>query len=584
MTTSADAGARRGATLCALAAASVCALFYLFFGRHSWHPTDYEMLLGFSWRVVSGAVPYRDFLYVRPPLSLYLHAVWLFLPDVFVISLSRAFYYAQFAASAAVPIAWAMRAGVLSSGGRAPLFMAAGCALALHNFPIIPWYTVDGVFFSSLGLTAFLASLQAPRLLWRAVASLGFVSAALCKQNFGALPALLCLFAVVELALRWRERGAVARCAATIGPALAAVAGVVAWLLATGALADFRHQVFGASHGVLRSGLLIYVPHVAFLAVGVGLGLLRALPRGDVLVGRAVVVAVVAVVAWCTVPTLRAAYSFESGCRVELALVGLLVGRALSWRRLRAALDPQRELLGMVLLGGVAIIAWEAGISWGYQTPLLGLVACGPLLADALPRARSVALDVVPAALLALLVVRWGFELNVRAPYRDRPIPAQTADLGAAFPKLAGITTSPGALARYGELRALLEEHALGGPRPFVVMHEYPAIHWLTGTQSPASIDWFWPPDYAGSEDRLLRELDEKKPIVFLMRERKTPGRGEESADHIKEVDAPHFIIDAPPCPELFFPPKRHSVLSKHVVEHGRPIGGGTYFCVFSLE
>ena len=45
-----------------------------------------------------------------------------------------------------------------------------------------------------------------------------------------------------------------------------------------------------------------------------------------------------------------------------------------------------------------------------------------------------------------------------------------------------------------------------------------------------------------------------------------------------------YIIIDAPPCPELFFPPKRHSVLSKHVVEHGRPIGGGTYFCVFSLE
>ena len=57
---------------------------------------DGGFILGLSWRILSGDVPYRDFFYVRPPISLYLHGLPLLLGD-FGIYADRMLCLAQFA-------------------------------------------------------------------------------------------------------------------------------------------------------------------------------------------------------------------------------------------------------------------------------------------------------------------------------------------------------------------------------------------------------------------------------------------------------------------------------------------------------
>jgi hypothetical protein len=124
----------------------------------AWHPTDYEHIPSLAWRLIHGEVPYRDFIYHKTPGTLFLHSVWFLLPEEYQVRASRAFVYVQIAAATAIPIIWAVRRGVIPFGWRLVFPGVATTAIALHNFPIMPWYTVDGVFFGSLGCVFFLES------------------------------------------------------------------------------------------------------------------------------------------------------------------------------------------------------------------------------------------------------------------------------------------------------------------------------------------------------------------------------------------------------------------------------------------
>lgn len=44
--------------------------------------TDFGYFYGFSWRILEGQFPYRDFFYIKPSLPLFWHAFWMKLtPD-----------------------------------------------------------------------------------------------------------------------------------------------------------------------------------------------------------------------------------------------------------------------------------------------------------------------------------------------------------------------------------------------------------------------------------------------------------------------------------------------------------------------
>ena len=64
-------------------------------------------------RFAAGEVPYRDFFFVQPPLTLYLHSLWLALPDGWSIAAGRIAYYAELTAAAGFVAWWAAGTGRL---------------------------------------------------------------------------------------------------------------------------------------------------------------------------------------------------------------------------------------------------------------------------------------------------------------------------------------------------------------------------------------------------------------------------------------------------------------------------------------
>ena len=68
--------------------------YFLAFGLFGFSDTDQGFIQALSWRVINGEIPYLDFIYVRPPLSIYIHTLpFLIFPDHLVILAERFLFY-----------------------------------------------------------------------------------------------------------------------------------------------------------------------------------------------------------------------------------------------------------------------------------------------------------------------------------------------------------------------------------------------------------------------------------------------------------------------------------------------------------
>jgi hypothetical protein len=546
------------------------------FGLHSYHPTDQGFLLGLGWRVHGGQIPYRDFVYIRPPGTLYLHSLWFALPEGWALPAARLGFYLQMALSAALPALAALRAGLVRSPATLAALSAGFLAVALHNFPAMPWHTVDGVFFSSVGLSAWLMSLvDSPRrsaLRWRVIASLGFATALLCKQNF-LFPALL--FGVGS-ALEWirspasraPDRHAFLLASALPGLLLGGL--VAGGLWCAGALPGLVAQITTGS-GLIEAGFWNYVLYWPWWAVLPGLAwpwLCRRLESSAVPPALRAGLVVLSPLGFLTL-LLLSDKPADLGRLLLWFLLGTLATRAFGWLREHDEQRRTEQGLRLVLAGGVFTIAWSASISWGYPSPSLGLAAMGVAIVDLIPRVERRWLAPAAAGVSAAILLAHAARLNLDSPYRDVRRSQQVAALHEVFPRFGRLWSNPSLAAHYRELDRLIERHALDAGRDFVVLRDFPLIHYLADRQSPARLDWYFHAETQGRGRELLRELLQLDAVFLLYKKRNVSPIGWDAG------------FDKPCSPDTF----AHSpMLSRPILKAGRLLDEGRYFCVVSLE
>jgi hypothetical protein len=73
-------------------------IYCIFFAKYGFEDTDTGFIIGMSYRILNGELPYVDFAYVRPPISLYLNSFFLYiLSDNSQILFLRYIYYFYYA-------------------------------------------------------------------------------------------------------------------------------------------------------------------------------------------------------------------------------------------------------------------------------------------------------------------------------------------------------------------------------------------------------------------------------------------------------------------------------------------------------
>jgi hypothetical protein len=492
---------------------------------HAYHPTDDGFILAYSWRITQGEIPYRDFIFERPPLTLYLHIGWLALPEGWQIPAGRLAFYMELAASCFLMTAWAVSRGLRANA--ATLAVTGGTFLiALHTFPPMPWVTVDGVFFAGAGIASFLTWRGGRSARWLALSVAALALGSLAKQSFAPLLGVVVAYGLVS-SVRARD-GRVAA-AAIAPPSLIAGAFIVA-LIATSALEPFLYQI--AQPLQMRpsatnpwTGDLVAIgvmPYLTSLAPGFvplfALATIAFLVRDQARAAavRLPITLALLFLAALFIPT----RPFSSGFVVFYGAATIAIADAIRVGGGRSSAVP---LVAYVL---ALLAGWCASLSFAYLTPILAVGLLGPLAALTAGR-RPTRFDTVLAAATLATIAAVVIVSNVVLPYRDTPRDQQTADLGEIYPRLGHVYTNPSNAARHRELRDLSTRFALDRGRSFVVFNAFPLAHFLSASRSPVSVDWLEPQEYVGNEDRLQRELESSQPVLIIQRqEAETVGGG----------------------------------------------------------
>lgn len=114
----------------------------------------------------------------------------------------------------------------------------------------------------------------------------------------------------------------------------------------------------------------------------------------------------------------------------------------------------------------------------------------------------------VTALILLLAVFRWGYEYV----YRDGTRTDMTAHLGAIFPKLSGIYSSPQTAEQYRDLRDL----ALRYRQNFKTLPAFPLANYLTDSYPPLPLDWVVLREMGAGQPLVESAFLQEKPVLFI--------------------------------------------------------------------
>ncbi len=515
-------------------------LYFFAYGFYGFSDTDQGFIQGLSWRILQGESPYLDFVYIRPPLSPYLHSLGLLLP--MPILLSRLLFYLTCGLTVWLCTRSLQQYFDFQPIGISPtVFAAISFVCVVHNFPPMPWHTTDGLLFAALGIYLIATGKN------NFATVLGLMCmlfAALCKQSFYPL---LLVGPLLVILLKEPGEGK-----ASIGIFLGFLflSGLVLYMIAGEAVIAFLQQTRGVTsmYELIEVGVFKYGK--PFLLLLVPVLLVWRLQQDFILPN-----------AWKFTPAIIYWLFFW-------ALLAIHVARVLNTREFLAPSFGFSQAFYLLALGvslrgiwintrsyslllALLVVAWCAGLSWGYArtslffTPVL--FAFFHMLYDELEFR-------VPRYFYGVIFVllAWIYGIMYQFPYRSAPREETVYHAGDIFPKLYGIQVGKYMYEKCQELDSLYRQYKA----PFTVLPAFPLANYLTNTSNPIGVDWAHNVEMGGFKrlPHLISQLDSSAHFVFLEK------------DKLEELrDSTRF----------------GSLLSGYVVDNWELVGDGEYFRVY---
>lgn len=486
-------------------------LFFSLFGNFGLDTTDRGFLPGLAYRILSGQVIYKDFFYVRPPLSPYLHSLEMLLfPANLEMVAYRMVYYLFVWLTVYWTVKSLMRFFDFEEMGVSPwLFASIGFLFSVGNNMVGPWHTVDGLFFSALGF--FWLSRKAE--VWNIALGLFCLGlAALCKQPFAVVPLFGLGFCVYNFGIRKAGIAAVA----ALGTAIGIFACIEFFLTPDfNFISAMLEQISGATKfsDLKWAGILLYV-RPTVLVFGLGFGLWLILKK---------------VIKTPHAGTIMAIYFFLgiSAIAVGMGFQSYVADQFVKpyWGYYHA-LNGAAMLAGLVLLFGkhrkgaaflllMLTASWAGGISWGfpypvyYSTPALfvGVFLLAKQFDFSFPKFYFPSLLGISAAGMLML------NLYV---YADGPRSAISFDAGVLYPELSHIHTSEANYLEFAEFKELQTKHG----DKFTVLPGFTFAHYLSHTTPIVPVDLGHDAELrkSGGVDQMILDLETSGAYVLAHR------------------------------------------------------------------
>lgn len=472
--------------------------------------TDGGFIDGLAWRVLNGELIYQDFIYVRPPLSVYWRALELALiPEYFEVLSGRVLFYLY------IVFTSYLAATLFFKGPKKWLLATFAFIVSVHNYPAAPWHTVHGIVCAVCAV--YFLCRRARLLLLSALFS---VLAMLCKQSFYPIfltNALLCFLLydgkkTIQLILYQ----------------LIYLFLFFGLLFSVGILDDF----FFWTQGATQISDVIQFAGIDYLRINkwVALTTIFLLPvfffwnKKSELKKYAWFSFLVSQCVVFIYENSKANEFIYPGDQIRLLFLITVAWLLFSISEnldLKSTFEhwKQKNRHLNILLALLAI-SWMVSVSWGYNAPILFSL---PIIYGLFRINEKASFGtstfyhpLLRFGLIALLLLTFSF--GYQQVYRDGNRTNLYVSLSSISPKLTGIRSSAATNKKYEALLKWSHRYEC-----FSVLPAFPQAHYLTGTVNPLPLDWLIRVEYNGQKDLILERLQQLDDCVLLIEKSYTP-------------------------------------------------------------
>jgi hypothetical protein len=470
-------------------------LFYiLVYGPYGLEDGDNGTVFSISWSMYHGVFPYRDFVYIKPPMSPYFHSLPLYISEEFAYLFNRMFYYVQVFSYSLILSHLACKMFTIKRRDIVYFIAIVGALISIHNYPPMPWNTIDGVFFSAIGIYFLF---QDKKTWWKLLLAAFFVSlGVLCKQSFYFFPVFITVYLLFTKQFKTT--------AWFIGFGLLFAASFLGVLYANGALELFFEQMFSFTSGssFWRTGFHTYYMGLKtnFLIVAVMIiivWLLKKLaPQNLVYIFVQLVIAAILIYLFVNEDPFHT---------VKQSIIQTLFVFSVFFSVWSARRNTAYWFLLLLLSLG-----WCASISNGFNTPIdvstpiVFAIFMFVFSTSSVPFRKSTGFVVI-----ALYVVT--FYIGYQNIYMDSDRKELTYDMGEVYPQLATIKSDKETFDKYTELKTLSQQQT-----NYTVLPSVTLAHYLTETVNPIGIDWVFNHHIADRFDEYIAKLEDNNVTVLL--------------------------------------------------------------------
>lgn len=469
-------------------------IFYLIcYGPYGIEEGDMGSIFGISWSMYNGYFPHRDFAYIKPAFSPFFHSLPLYITEDYAYLINRYLYFIQVFVYSY--LATFISFYYLKLPKKHLFFIATIAAIvSVHNYAPMPWNTVDGIFFSIIGLYFVIKNKQKWWLI--ALGALFLFLGALCKQSFYFFPIIVALF------LLFQKENKAFTILSISGVLFTAMYLFVFWW--NDALEPFINQMFSFTTGssLINTGVKSYYLAVKFhllqiVIVSVALWLAKKYLNGSVsyTIANAIIVLVFL---WLYYNNQSLYYSAKYGIVHLLWLFGLIYA-------LYRCLNNSKNIILLVLFA----LAWCASISNGYNTPIDFSL---PMVMTLALFFTSDTLNIKTWNTAVITILYLGtFFYGYQYPYRESQRSELNYNLGEVFPRLKGIYTNKDRYEKFNELNDLSIDYD-----NFTILPSMTLGHYITNTINPIGVDWVFNHHLADQLEDYKQMLSDKNLTVFI--------------------------------------------------------------------
>lgn len=461
---------------------------------YGFEDTDTGYIFGSSWNIYNGQIPHRDFIYTRPAIPAFFHTLFLFISETYAYLLDRGFFYVQIFVYSLLGAKLLFEKFNIASKATVYFIAALGAIVSIHNYPPMAWNTIDGVFFSMIGIYLLVRSKTSPYQLF--LGSFCIMLGMFSKQSFYFMP--LFVFVYFVLLKDWKRL--------KYYTIFGAISGVLylAFKFGNGSLAPFFEQTFQrtSSSALVDAGIKAYYLALKFHIFYVA-GILLIIWIGNKFIQRKYLYVFTNLI----FATLISVFYIEHSDRWSVVMYILQLVFIIS---VLLALYRYKKERGYLLLLLLLTLSWSASISNGYRTPIhFSLPMVFALYVMFFKPEEKQITGKLSLLVLGLFLIT--FYIGYQTIYRDSNRKELTYSMGDIFPQLKFIKSDKETYDQYSELKQL----AIAHPN-FTVVPSVTHAHYLTKTINPIGTDWPLDVEINNEAERLVQELAEKNASVFL--------------------------------------------------------------------